>query len=73
MILYLLKLLVRVPQSQFVFIRADVIEPRLQRALQQLICTVKIMCVPTPSGLCWLFNVNLLSDIYLDSLGVFGW
>jgi len=42
----------RVPQSQFVFIRADVIEPRLQRALQQLICTVKIMCVPTPSGSC---------------------
>jgi len=35
MILYLLKLLA-VPQSQFVFIRADVIEPRLQRALQQL-------------------------------------
>jgi len=50
MILYLLKLLV-VPQSQFVFIRADVIEPRLQRALQQLICTVKIVC-SYPSGLC---------------------
>lgn len=63
----------RVPQSQFVFIRADVIQPRLQRAFAAVGLHSEDYCVflPVQARLDYLM-LNLLSDVYLDSLGFSG-
>jgi predicted O-linked N-acetylglucosamine transferase (SPINDLY family) len=63
----------RVPQAQFVFIRADVIEPRLQRAFAAVNLHSEDYCVFLPlQAYADYLMLNLLSDIYLDSLGFSG-
>jgi len=63
----------RIPQSQFVFIRADVIKSRLQRAFATAGLKSEDYCIflPVQARHDYLI-LNLLSDVYLDSLGFSG-
>ncbi len=62
-----------VPQAQFVFIRADAIQPRLQRSFATVGLNSEDYCVflPVQARHDYLM-LNLLSDVYLDSLGFSG-
>ncbi len=63
----------RVPQAQFVFLRADVLLPRLQRAFAQvgLEATDHCLFLPTLSRPDYLM-LNLLCDGFLDTIGFTG-
>lgn len=63
----------RVPQTQFVFIRADIIQPRLQRIFAAAGLNSEEYCIflPVQPRQDYLM-LNLLSDIYLDSLDFSG-
>ena len=61
----------RVPQSQFVFLRGELLKPRLERAFAALGFNREDYCVflSIPERLDYLM-INLLSDVYLDT---FSW
>ena len=59
----------RVPQSQFVFLRGELLKPRLERAFAAVGLKSADYCVflSIPERLDYLM-INLLSDVYLDTL-----
>jgi predicted O-linked N-acetylglucosamine transferase (SPINDLY family) len=59
----------RVPQAQFVFLRGGLLQPRLKRAFAAIGLNSEDYCVflSIPERLDYLM-INLLSDIYLDTL-----
>ncbi len=61
----------RVPQSQFVFLRGELLKPRLERAFAAVGLKSEDYCVflSIPERLDYLM-INLLSDVYLDT---FSW
>lgn len=63
----------RVPQAQFVFIRAELIKARLHRIFAAVGLNSEDYCIflPAQSRADYLM-LNLLADIYLDSLGFSG-
>lgn len=63
----------RVPQAQFIFIRADNLKPRLQGAFAAAGLRSEDYCVflPVQARLDYLM-LNLLCDVYLDSFGFSG-
>lgn len=69
----LVEIACRVPHAQFVFIRANILQSRLQRAFALANLNVDDFCVflPVLSRHDYLM-LNLLSDGYLDTLGFTG-
>jgi len=63
----------QVPEAQFVFLRADVLLPRLQRAFAQAGLQAEDYCVflPTLSRADYL-TLNVLCDGFLDTIGFTG-
>ena len=63
----------RVTHAQFVFIRADILQPRLHRAFAAAELNSDDYCIflPTLERNDYLM-LNLLSDVYLDTLGFTG-
>jgi predicted O-linked N-acetylglucosamine transferase (SPINDLY family) len=59
----------RVPQAQFVFLRGELLKPRLERAFAAVSLKSEDYCVflSIPERLDYLM-INLLSDVYLDTL-----
>ncbi|MBM0741981.1 tetratricopeptide repeat protein [Phormidium sp. CLA17] len=63
----------RVPHAQFVFIRADILQPRLHRAFAAAELNSDDYCIFLPSlERNDYLMLNLLSDVYLDTLGFTG-
>jgi protein O-GlcNAc transferase len=62
-----------VPQAKFVFIRADGLKPRLNRAFSALNLEIEDYCrfLPVQPRLDYL-ALNCLSDVYLDTIGFTG-
>jgi len=63
----------QVPSAQFVFIRADMLKPRLERAFAEAGLRMEDYCVflPPQPRKDYLI-LNQLSDVYLDTLGFTG-
>ncbi len=59
----------RVPQAQFIFLRGTLLQPRLSRAFAQVGLKSEDYCafLTIPERLDYLM-INLLSDVYLDTL-----
>ncbi|MEX0270317.1 tetratricopeptide repeat protein [Leptolyngbyaceae cyanobacterium UHCC 1019] len=63
----------QVPHAQFVFIRSDILQPRLHRAFAAAKLNRDDYCVFLPSlERNDYLMLNLLSDVYLDTLGFTG-
>jgi protein O-GlcNAc transferase len=63
----------RVPQAQFVFIRADMLKPRLANAFSKANLDYQQYCtfLPTQNRLDYLM-LNQLADVYLDTIAFTG-
>ncbi len=59
----------QVPESQFLFLRGELLKPRLQRAFAKLGLNYENYCVfRTIPGRDNYLAINLLSDVYLDTI-----
>ncbi|MBW4680815.1 MAG: glycosyltransferase [Microcoleus vaginatus WJT46-NPBG5] len=67
------KIAQRIPNAQFIFIRADILKHRLDRAFAEVGLNAEQYCVflPVQARNNYLM-LNLLSDVYLDSFGFSG-